>query len=246
MNSTVSNRQLAAALIVAVGLTLSGWFVGNGFYKSRLGNRFVTVKGVSEKEVEADLALWPLRFTAASNDLGKAQGQIDKNIAKTLEFLDSRGVDTSQAERQGLRVNDAMADPYRSGPISSRFTVTETLMVRSSDPVTVLEAGQQIGELVNAGVVVSSGQEYQGGGPTFLFTRLNDLKPEMIAEATARAREAAEQFAADSGSDLQGIRQANQGVFVILPRDQAPGIMEHTQLNKTVRVVSTIQYYLAE
>lgn len=117
-------------------------------------------------------------------------------------------------------------------------------MVRSNDPVTILEASQQIGELVNAGVVVSSGQEYQGGGPTFLFTKLNDLKPEMIAEATARAREAAEQFASDSGSDLQGIRQANQGVFVILPRDQAPGIMEHSQLNKTVRVVSTIQYYL--
>jgi hypothetical protein len=77
-----------------------------------------------------------------------------------------------------------------------------------------------------------------------VFTRLNDLKPAMIAEATANARAAAEQFARDSGSAPGDIRQANQGVFVILPRDQAPGINESSQLQKIVRVVSTVQYLL--
>jgi len=83
-------------------------------------------------------------------------------------------------------------------------------------------------------------------GPTYLFTRLNDIKPNMIAEATASARKAADQFALDSGSKISGIRRANQGVFVIRPRDQAPGITEANQLNKTVRVVSTIEYYLRD
>ena len=86
--------------------------------------------------------------------------------------------------------------------------------------------------------------EYGSSGPTYVFTRLNDLKPPMIAEATANARSAAEQFARDSGSAVSGIRQANQGVFVILPRDQAPGINESSQLQKIVRVVSTVQYLL--
>ena len=100
------------------------------------------------------------------------------------------------------------------------------------------------GELVNAGVVLSSGAEFGGGGPTFLFRGLNQLKPEMIAEATARAREAATQFAQDSRTSLGGIRRANQGVFEILPRDQAQGITEASQIDKMVRVVSTVEYTL--
>ncbi len=97
---------------------------------------------------------------------------------------------------------------------------------------------------MSAGVVLSSAGEPGSGGPTFIFTGLNTLKPQMIAEATARAREAAEQFARDSKSEIGEIRQASQGVFEILPRDQAPGISEESQIFKTVRVVSTIDYAL--
>jgi len=120
------------------------------------------------------------------------------------------------------------------------------VMVRSSDPDRIFAASQAVGDLIDAGVVLSSGEEYGPGGPTFVFTRLNDLKPEMIAEATASARVAAQQFAQDSRSDIAGIRRANQGVFVILPRDEAPGIAEQTQLFKKVRVVSTIDYLLKD
>jgi hypothetical protein len=101
-----------------------------------------------------------------------------------------------------------------------------------------------VDELVQAGVVLTSGQEYGPGGPVFIFRGLNTLKPEMLAEATARAREAAQEFAASSGSEVGKIRRANQGVFQILPRDPAPGQQEQHQLHKTVRVVSTIEYLL--
>jgi hypothetical protein len=97
---------------------------------------------------------------------------------------------------------------------------------------------------VSAGVVLSSGEQYGNGGPTFVFTGLNALKPKMIGEATARAREAAEQFARDANSSVGGIRRANQGVFEILPRDQAQGISEASQIVKMVRVVSTVDYFL--
>ena len=101
-----------------------------------------------------------------------------------------------------------------------------------------------MGELVSAGVVLSSGNEYEGSGPTYVFTGLNALKPSMIAEATARAREGAEQFAKDSGSTVGGIRRASQGVFEILPRDQAPGMTEGSQIDKNVRVVTSVEYAL--
>jgi hypothetical protein len=118
-------------------------------------------------------------------------------------------------------------------------------MVRSTAVDTVAEAAQSTGELVDAGVVLDD-QSGNGTGPTYLFDGLNKLKPEMIAEATRNARAAAEQFARDSGSTLGKIRRANQGVFEILARDKAPMLQEERQIDKTVRVVSTVDYSLQD
>lgn len=236
---------MRGTFLLALGIAIAGWFVGDGFFKGRAADRFVTVKGVSERDVTADVALWPLRFVSTNDDLGQAQAAIKKSHQKALTFLERHGIDSGAVEVQKLEVNDLLANPYRSGPMQSRYIVTETLMVRTGEPHRVEKASQAVGELVDEGVVLSS----TGGpasGPTFLFTRLSELKPEMIAEATAEARRAAEQFAEDSGSEMGAIRRANQGVFVILARDRAPGIMEGNQLHKTVRVVSTIEYYLKD
>ena len=105
----------------------------------------------------------------------------------------------------------------------------------------VAELNRRMGELVKRGVVLSD-----MGGPSYVYTQLNEIKPSMIAEATRNARKSAEQFAADSGSRIGKIRRARQGVFVVLPRDPAPGIDEGSQLDKTLRVVSTIDYYLED
>ena len=236
---------MRGTILLAIGIAVAGWFVGGGFVKGRSADRFVTVKGVSERDVQADVALWPLRFVATNDDLGQARSTIKQSHQHVLAFLERYDIDPEAAEIQRLEVNDLLANPYRSGSTQSRYIITETLMVRTEDTGTIEKASQAVGELVDAGVVLSS----SGGpssGPTFLFTGLNELKPEMIAEATAEARRAAEQFAKDSGSKIGGIRRANQGVFVILARDRAPGIMEGSQLQKTVRVVSTIEYFLQD
>jgi len=233
-----------AALIIAVGLALGGLFAGAGLARARAADRYVTVKGVAEREVQADLALWPLRVAATDNDLAAAQATVQRSFERIRAFLRRNGIDSTQTELQEVQVTDNFAQSYRPrGEIAMRFIVRQTLMVRSTQPATVLATSQRMGELVSAGVVLSS-EEYGGGGPTFLFTKLNDVKPAMIAEATANAREAAEQFAKDSRTSLRGIRQASQGVFIILPRDQAPGISEQGQINKIVRVVSTVEYFL--
>jgi len=242
----MSQRPLVPALLIALGLAASGWFVGRGFVNARTVDRFVSVKGVSEREVTADLALWPMQLVATSNDLRAAQTEVNQNVRKIMTFLDRHGVDTTGVDLQGLEVTDRMANRYGGdqGKAPTRFIVQQSLMVRSENPQKVAAASQQVNELVEAGVVLSSGTGYGPAQPTYLFTRLNDVKPQMIAEATASAREAAEQFAADSKSRVGGIRRASQGVFVILPRDQAPGINETSQRYKTLRVVSTIDYFL--
>lgn len=240
-----TTRDLASAGIIALGFAVGGLFVGSGFARMRTSDRYVTVKGISEREVKADLAIWPLHLVAADNDLTKAHAQIETSVARIRTFLGSYQIDTSQIVLQDFSVTDAAANQYASGErAGSRYVIKQTVVVRSLKPDLINAASQHVGELVSAGVVLSSGQEYGTGGPTFVFTGLNKLKPQMIGEATARARESAEQFAHDSHSDIGGIRTASQGVFEILPRDQAQGISEESQIMKIVRVVSTVDYTL--
>jgi hypothetical protein len=236
---------LVGALILALGIAVAGWLVGDGFARGRAVDRYVTVKGVSERTVTADLAVWPLRFVATGDNLAATQAELGAAALKVRRFLTAAGVAEGEIEMQRLEVNDLQANPYRSGPITNRYIIAQTLVVRSSDVARTVELSQRVGELVDAGVVLG-GDAAPSPGPFYLFTKLNDLKPEMIAEATKRAREGAERFAADSASRLAGIRRANQGVFEILPRNDTPGMSEETQVEKTVRVVSTIEYRLED
>ena len=239
-------NDLVRPAIIAAGLALGGLFIGGGFARGRSADRYVTVKGISEREVKADLAIWPLRIVAASDDLAAANTQLQSSLEKIRTFLTANRVDATQATLQDFSVADAQTNQYSGASAAgSRFVIRQTVVVRSTNPETIRAASQKVSELVSAGVVLSSGGEYGNGGPTFVFTGLNKLKPAMIGEATARARESAEQFARDSHSGIGGIRRASQGVFEILPRDQADGITEASQIVKTVRVVSTIDYALS-
>ncbi len=237
--------RLAAAGVLAAGVALAGWWVGHGFAEGRQADRYVTVKGVAEREVEADLALWPMQFVVADNDLPRAQARMAQAAGTVREFLARNGVQAGEVALQDLSVTDTQANRYGGPPATFRYVLSQTLMVRTDRPQALFEASQRVGELIEAGVVLSSDGPW-AGGPTYLFTRLNDFKPAMIAEATASARAAAEQFAEDSGSPLGPIRRANQGLFVILPRDQAPGVQEERQRSKVVRVVTTIDYLLED
>jgi hypothetical protein len=182
-----------AALILAIGLAAGGWLIGQGFRESRTAERYVTVKGTSERTVKADLALWPIRFVATGNDLAQVQAKLVKDAATIRKLLSSAGLTEKDIELQRLDVTDLLAQAYRSGPVDSRFIVAQTLMARSRNVDQIAAAGQRLSELVDAGVVLSN--EFGPGGPVYLFTKLNDIKPEMIAEATQNARAAAEQFA---------------------------------------------------
>jgi hypothetical protein len=243
-DNTDVDRSLTAATVLALGIVLGGFFIGNGFARGRSADRYVEVKGLSEREVTANLALWPLRFAASDNDLAAAQAQIKRSEEAVFAFLENNGIAKSATEIQSFQVTDLNTQRFRERTTGPRFIIEETLMVRLDKPEVVQAASQKVSDLVSSGVVLSSADYGPMGGPTFIFNGLNALKPKMIAEATASARAAAEQFAADSGSSLGGIRQANQGVFVILPRDQAPGANESAQIRKIVRVVSTVQYFL--
>ena len=234
--------KLLASLILGICAIISAALISDGLTDLKTGDRYVTVKGVAERQVTADLALWPIRFVATGASLSEAQDKARSSRDAIIAFLKLQAIDQDAVELQRLDVTDTRANPYQANNGEQKFIISQTLMVRSTDIARIRQAAQGVSELVDSGVVLSS--DYGPSGPTYLFNGLNDIKPEMIAEATASAREAAAQFAQDAKAELGGLRRANQGVFQILARDQAPGIMEGQQPVKTVRVVSTVEYYL--
>jgi hypothetical protein len=234
------SRLLPAAVfggILAVGLIGAGALIGQGVVNARVGDRAVTVRGVAEREVKADLAVLPLKFTASGDVLSDVQARIDGDLTIVRRFLASEGYPAEAVDLGQLSVADTLSREYASQTGGPRFILAQTVIVRTTDVDRVQKTTRALNELVRQGVVL---QDFLG--PTYVFTRLNTVRPAMIAEATAAARTGAEQFAKDSGAPLGPIRQATQGSFEILSRDEVDS--ESSSLNKKVRVVATISYRL--
>lgn len=238
-----SKSRLLSALLVAFGLLSAGFFPGYYYYKTKMEANFVTVKGLAEMNVKADLAVWKIKFVTTNNDLLAAQQEIARQKSAIVAFLQKKGLQTSEISEGRVETNDLMANPYRSSnDMTSRYILSQVITVRSVNVDTVEQALRDNGELVAAGIIFDS-QSY-GSPVSYIFTKLNDIKPQMLEEATKNAAEAAAEFAKSSNSRVGRIRTANQGVFSILPAEETPDAMQSQQINKKVRVVSTIQYWL--
>lgn len=237
--------KLIGVIWIGVAIAAGGWFIGHGFARGHETARYVRVKGVAQKNVSADLAIWPVRFVQTGNKLDAVQTALQGNAKTVQGFLTRYGIPAKAIHPGGVSVTDLYAQAYHSGPIKDRYIVSQTVMVRTRDVAAVERADRHLSDLVADQVVLGT-QGPGGGKPSYLFTHLSRIKPGMIHEATLHARAAAEQFAKDSDSRLGGIRRAYQGTFVILPRDQAPGISQQSQPLKTVRVVSHLEFLLRQ
>lgn len=233
--------NLKAAIIglsIGAGIFFAGLFIGNGFYKSRMSDRFVTVKGLAEKEMDADLAIWPITFMEVGNNLIDLQQEVNNKREMINSFLTEKGFSEDDISHSTPKINDTYAQSYYGDhPTGPRYRIQKTITLRSSDVRLVKQTMEQSGELVAMGIVLSENWENR---TEFLFTSLNDIKPQMIREATINAREAASKFAEDSGSKVGKIRKASQGFFNISNRDA------NSPDRKIVRVVTTVEFFLTD
>ena len=257
MNGTNPNERGGTTLLgvlLAFGLIVGGWVLGVQIKNTRLADRYVTVKGLVERNVKSDLAIWPLNYKEAGDDLTTvyAKTEVDKKVI--LDFLQQQTIQPAEIELGVIRVVDTQANEYGGGNRAPhRYIVAQQITVRTTRVDVIANAAQKTMQLLQKGIVLS-GNPGQSG-LTYKFTALNSIKPDMITEATRNARAAADRFASDSGSKVGAIRQANQGVFSILAADQGAATGEpgegpdmsfgaDASLMKTVRVVTTVQYYL--
>lgn len=232
--------HLTASIVgiaVAVAIALAGWFVGDGLYRARASERYVTVKGFAEREVPANLALWPTVFSVTADDLGTLQRRVDDGTARIRTFLAGSFSD-DEISVGAPRITDREAQGMmQQGHVGPRYVAEAAVTVRTTKIDAVRKALPRSGELVGQGIAVIRSYEYN---TQYLFTGLEEIKPAMIAGATQDARHAAEQFAKDSGSRVGAIRNAQQGLFSVEDRDAfSPEI-------KKVRVVTTIQFFLED
>ncbi len=225
MDSPSEYRLIKPAGILGVcllfGLIVGGWVLGKQIKETRLADRYVTVKGLVERTVKSDSAIWPVTFKETGNELQQAYAKSEEDRAAVLKFFKSQGITDQEISVGQIQVTDKQANEYggnnQGGP---RYIVQQTVTVSSSDVDKISKAGQKTSQLLQAGIIIVGGY---GQGIRYVFNGLNALKPDMITEATKNARASADRFAADSGSEVGSIRSANQGVFSISAADGGSG-----------------------
>lgn len=226
--------SILPATIVAVAVVILGLSLKAGIDNIAFRDREVTVKGLAEREVPADLVTWPISYSVAGDRLSDLYDQVSRNNEIIIKFLTSNGISRDEISANPPDTYNATSNQYRSGNFNYNYSITSTVTVTTKKVDKVRELLNRQSELLKEGVAFSNSYiNYQ-------FTGLNKIKPEMIGEATKAARDAAAQFAADSESRVGKIKSANQGQFSIDDVDSS------TPYLKKVRVVSTIVYYLED
>lgn len=223
-------------LAIMIGLIVLGAMLPRTAKVFKSYDRTVSVRGLCEREVPADKLIWPIQFKVVGNDLAALYSEMETKQDKVVKFLTDGGLDKEEISVATPSISDKFSQEYGSNDRLYRFvaTCTVTTSTKKVEEAKALMAAQS--KLLRFGIMPESGWDCH---PTFLFEGLNDIKPEMIEEATKNAREVAQKFADDSGSKLGKIRTASQGYFSIDDRDS------NTPSIKKVRVVTNVDYYLS-
>ena len=230
-----TRRWLGSAGVLAIGLIVGGYLLGDGLTRAKAADRAVTVRGLAEREVTADLATWTIAYSATAEDMASAQASVDEDSKAIRGFFAELGFPAEALQPTGVNVTT-----YSDNGVT-RFTVRQRVALRSTDIKRAEAAVKRQFDLVRRGVMLE-----EGSGMAYTFTRLNTIKPAMVAAATRDARNAAEQFAKDSGAGVGAIKSASQGYFEVTARDGDSGGSWGVSDSpfKKVRVVTTVDFYL--
>ena len=237
----VSITIVTCGLAIALGPGFGGYFIGKAIERFKTHDRTVVVKGLSEREVKADLSVWDIHFKTSGDDLAALDQKMATDKQTVIEFLKSSGFTEEEIKPGTTNVTDKLARDYgEPKDVQNRYVLGDSVSVRTPNVDLVKTTTGKLGELIKKGIVIS-------GDPQFYYTRFTELRPQMIADATKSARQAALQFANDSGVHVGHIRSANQGAFSISGKDSYGDNNDYNEarsLEKKIRVVSTVTFSL--
>lgn len=231
-------KKLLPAFLIMLGLFGIGLGISSGLRSLTADQRVVSVRGLAEREVMADVVTWPIVVKFMGNSLPDLYNEVNSTNQQVVDFLKANNVKEDEISINAPEITDQQANSYNNTRVLNRYLVTSVIVVTSSDIENINSLIKRQGELLKKGIAISTEDwNYQ---VSYDFTGLNKIKPEMIAEATKNAREAAKKFADDSGSKIGKIKTASQGQFTIENRDN------FTPYIKNVRVVTSITYFIED
>ncbi|MBI3769775.1 MAG: SIMPL domain-containing protein [Deltaproteobacteria bacterium] len=247
-NHNAVGPALISGVCVAIGLIGGGYYIGKGAARFKAESRTVTVKGLVERDVKADQAIWTLDLRRANDDLHEAHDGILADRDAAIAFLKARGFKDDEIARSPTNTNDKLARDYGGSKDDRlRYVVTTSVIVTTGNVDGVRDAVGATEDLLKVGVVLGRSRESETANPRYIVTRFNDLRPQLLAEATRNARAIAKQFAADSANHIGGIHSANQGTIQIFGsdgHDESGTYSPTSTLVKKIRVVSTFEFDL--
>ena len=226
---------VASALLLAGGIYAGGFFIGDGISNWNSGRRIIAVKGLSEREVPASVAVWTISYNVTGNDLDAINRRLSESTKAVAAFLKGAGFDDKDMAVQPPALHDSSMEPRDKNvpPPPDHLRAEQSVLLRTAKVDLIKPALASASTLMANGVHLSAGCQ-----PNYIYNQLNEIKPAMIQEATKNARVAAEQFSRDSQTSLGKLRSASQGWFQVEDRDAA------TPERKLVRVVVDVDYEL--
>ena len=234
----MNNKSIWCSAIVALSIVVLGLCIKGGIDNFANKDRKVAVKGLAEKEVDADKVTWPIVSKELGNDLPQLYIRLGQTQDKIRRFLMANGIKAEEISVNAPRVIDQNADQYSDNRRDYRYNITSVITVTSHNVKLVRSIIARQGELLKEGVaIVDGGYENQ---VKYEYVSFTQMKPKMMEEAIANAEQTAQQFAKNSNSKLNKIVTADQGQFSIDDRDQS------TPYIKKVRVVTTVVYSLKD
>jgi len=241
MSATKASGLLVPAAILSIGLAAAGYFIGQTMYNSKVGINTAEVKGLAERRVEADRAYWRIQYTVTGQDGDSIEDLYqlsESHQGQIVELLLGSGFGDSEVSpgvvayaREEFRDED-------QNLVDERIRLVGSIEVETDQVRQVSSARASLNKLISKGI------DIQNNPPAYYFTKLNDIKPDMLKEATTNARLAANEFASNAGVEVGGIRSARQGGFNI--RDVGESYSDTNKIEKDVRVVTTITFYLTK
>ena len=230
---------LFPALCLAAGIAAAGYFVGQTLYNSEAALTTAEVTGLAERRVLADRAIWRIQYTVTGSDadeIADLYARSEQQKAEIIAVLEASGLTRDEIY---TGVVDYHRIEYRDDAqrlVDARRVLSGAVEVETPRVQQIAPARARLNDLI------ARGFDLANNPPSYLFTGLNDIKPEMVREATTNARLAAGEFARNAGVSVGRIRSARQGNFVI--RDAGSDYDNTARIEKDIRVVTTITFYL--
>lgn len=240
-----NSGRIASALALAVGLVVSAWIVSDAFVRIRGQDQLLTVTGSAKRRIVSDWIVWRADISVRAPALGDAYKQLSTQVPQAVDYLKGKGVAAERIEVSSVRTttyHPRHADGYELDDVVSGYGMTQTITVSGTDVEKIAVISRGATELINQGILL------QSQDPEYHYTKLSDLKIEMLAEAARDAKLRAEQIASSTGAKVGSLKAARMGVMQINPagssETSSEGNNDVTSLAKDVTAVVTGNFQL--